>query len=194
MSSVGEGWATPVDDAEAAPEHGAEPGLTPAGARESIGVLYARHAPDAVRLAALLTGDATTAQDLVQDAFVRVGARLVHLRHPEAFETYLRRTVVNLARMHFRHRGVERAWLERQPSPGSVAGPSPAVEDRDLVRLALHRLPARQRAALVLRFYLDLSQGEIADALRCRPGTAGSLISRGLARLRTELEGSVTDE
>lgn len=180
----------PVDDAEAAPE----PELTPAGARESLDVLYARYAPDAVRLAALLTGDAATAQDLVQDAFVRVGARLVHLRRPEAFDAYLRRTVVNLARMHFRHRGVERAWLERQPAPDSVAGPSPGVEDRDIVRMALHRLPARQRAALVLRYYLDLSQQEIADALRCRPGTAGSLISRGLARLRTDLEGSVTDE
>ena len=180
--SVGHG----VDPAPHTPDAGTD--------RETLDVLYARHAPDAIRLAALITGDHASAQDLVQDAFIRVGARLVHLRRPEAFEAYLRRTVVNLARMQFRRRGVERAWLARQPAPPDVAGPSPAIEDADLVRHALDRLPARQRAALVLRFYLDLSQREIADALRCRPGTAGSLISRGLARLRADLEGSVTDE
>jgi RNA polymerase sigma-70 factor (sigma-E family) len=161
---------------------------------DALEVLYARHAPDAVRLAALLTGDPALAQDLVQDAFARLGGRLVHLRRPEAFESYLRRTIVNLARMQFRRRGVERAWLQRQPGPDSAPGPSPGVEDREVLRQALHRLPARQRAALVLRFYLDLPERDIADALRCRPGTVGSLVSRGLARLRADLEGSVTDE
>lgn len=190
--------ASPVG-ADEAPEEpangGPQPEPTPSPEYgDVLEVLYARHAPDAVRLAALLTGDPVLAQDLVQDAFARLGGRLVHLRRPEAFEAYLRRTVVNLARMQFRRRRVERAWLQRQPGPGSEPGPSPAVEDRQVLRAALHRLPARQRAALVLRFYLDLSERDIADALRCRPGTVGSLVSRGLAKLRTDLEGSVTDE
>lgn len=122
----------------------------------------------------------------MQEAFVRLGGRLVHLRRPEAFEAYLRRTVVNLARMHYRRRRVEREWLRRQPSAAEMSGPSPSLEDRDQLRRALHRLPARQRAALVLRFYEDLPETAIAEALRCRPGTVGSLISRGLARLRAD--------
>ncbi len=153
-----------------------------------LGELYARHAPDAVRLARLLTGDAALAQDLVQDAFVRLGGRLVHLRRPDAFEAYLRRTVVNLARMHFRRRRVERAHAERQRRAPDPVAPGDAVEDRDLLRAALLRLPERQRAALVLRFYEDLPDRAIAEVLRCRPGTVASLVSRGLTRLRTELK------
>src|SRR3954447_9659168 len=78
-----------------------------------LGVLYLRHADGAVRLAYLLTGDMTLAEDVVQDAFVRLAGRLVHLRDPGAFEAYLRRTVVNLSRSHFRRRYVERAYLQR---------------------------------------------------------------------------------
>lgn len=194
---MNERTASPVgaDESPASPEPvpPADPEALRAGG-DALSVLYSRHAPDAIRLAALLTGDPALAQDLVQDAFARLGGRLVHLRRPEAFEAYLRRTVVNLARMQFRRRRVERAWLQRQPGPGSTPGPSPGVEDREVLRQALHRLPSRQRSALVLRFYLDLPEREIADVLRCRPGTVGSLVSRGLARLRADLEGSVTNE
>src|SRR5438874_4654487 len=86
-----------------------------------LGELYVRHADDAVRLAYLLTGDRAMAEDLVQDAFVRLAGRLTHLRDPGAFEAYLRRTVVNLANSHFRRRKVERAYLERtQASPDAT--------------------------------------------------------------------------
>jgi RNA polymerase sigma-70 factor (sigma-E family) len=165
------------------------------GRRESLEALYARHAPDAVRLATLLTRDSALAQDLVHDAFARLGGRLVHLRRPEAFDAYLRRTVVNMARMHFRRRLVERAWLARQSTVEHfLADESPGVEDRDALRRALHRLPERQRAALVLRFYEDLTHEQIATTLRCRPGTAASLVSRGLARLRQDLEAPTWKE
>src|SRR6184192_809214 len=80
----------------------------------SLGELYLRHADDAVRLAYLLTGDRDLAEDLVQDAFVRLAVRLVHLRDPDAFHAYLRRTVVNLSHSHFRRKKVERAYLERE--------------------------------------------------------------------------------
>src|SRR5437867_12545204 len=76
--------------------------------------LYVRHAAEAARLAYLLTGDRQLAEDLVQDAFVRLAGRLVHLRDAGAFDAYLRRTVVNLANSHFRRKRVERAYLKRE--------------------------------------------------------------------------------
>src|ERR671933_2677181 len=87
--------------------------------------LYERHAADAVRLAYLLTVSRPVAEDLVQDAFVKLAGRLAHLRDPDAFEAYLRRTVVNLANSHFRRRRVERSFLEREsarPRPVAAAG------------------------------------------------------------------------
>jgi len=161
-----------------------------------LGELYVRHADDAVRLAYLLTGDRALAEDLVQDAFVRLAGRLVHLRDPDAFPAYLRRTVVNLANSNFRRRKVERTYLERARS--DVAGaatraPDGGVEDRDRMWQALKQLPARQRAAIVLRFYEDLPESAIADLLQCRPGTVKSLLSRGLEGMRGQIRGD-TDE
>jgi len=156
-----------------------------------LGQLYLRHADDAVGLAYLLTGDHALAEDLVQDAFVRLAGRLVHLRDPGAFDAYLRRTVVNLSHSHFRRRKVERAYLERARaetgSPGLGAGQS--VEERGDLWQAMERLSKRQRAALVLRFYEDLSERQVAEILRCRPGTVKSLVSRGLETLRNEIRG-----
>src|SRR2546427_8888668 len=98
-----------------------------------LGELYLRHADDAVRLAYLLTGDRGLAEDLVQDAFVRLTGRLVHLRDPGAFDAYLRRTVVNLSNSHFRRKRVERNYLERARAVIGTQGPqwSPgrSVED-----------------------------------------------------------------
>src|SRR6266545_1064561 len=70
--------------------------------------LYERHAPAAVRLAFLITSDRELSRDVVQDAFVRVAGRFGHLRFPDTFDLYLRRTVVNLCMSHFRHQRVER--------------------------------------------------------------------------------------
>jgi RNA polymerase sigma-70 factor (sigma-E family) len=156
--------------------------------------LYARHAPDAVRLAYLLTGDAPLAQDLVQEAFVRLGGRLVHLRRPEAFGAYLRQTVVNLSRMHFRRRRVERAAMEREAGLAREGPGEPDVAGRDAVRRALLQLPERQRAAVVLRFYEDLSDRQAADVLRCRPGTVASLVYRAMQRLRADLGPDTGEE
>ncbi|HEY7401127.1 MAG TPA: SigE family RNA polymerase sigma factor [Actinomycetota bacterium] len=156
-----------------------------------LGELYRAHAAGAVRLAFLLTGDRELAEDLVQDAFVRLAGRLVHLRDPGAFETYLRTTVVNLSHSHFRRARVERAYLARvkatigrRVEPGADRG----LDDREALWQALGRLSRRQRAAIVLRFYEDLPEQEIADILRCRPGTVKSLVSRGLETLRTQIE------
>src|SRR5438309_10196048 len=87
-----------------------------------LGELYVRHADDAVRLAYLLTGERALAEDVVQDAFVRLAGRLVHLRDPGAFDAYLRRTVVNLCNSQFRRRRVERAYLQRARGAGEMRG------------------------------------------------------------------------
>ena len=154
-----------------------------------LGELYVRHADDAVRLAYLLTGDRALAEDLVQDAFVRLAGRLVHLRDPDAFDAYLRRTVVNLSNSYFRRRKVERAYLERAKGEASVQPPRQdrSFEDRDRMWQAMGRLSQRQRAAVVLRFYEDLSERRVAEILDCRPGTVKSLVSRGLETLRSEI-------
>jgi RNA polymerase sigma-70 factor (sigma-E family) len=148
--------------------------------------LYARHAPAAGRLAYLLTGDAHLAEDLTQEAFVRAFGRFRDLRQPEAFEWYLRRTVVNLTRSHFRRRRTERDYLARQPRREALSLPADPSE-RDAMWDVLQQLPPKQRAAIVLRYYEDLSDAQVADAMRCPIGTVKSLIHRGLERLRAEV-------
>lgn len=156
--------------------------------RGSLAELYVAYAPDGIRLAYLLTGDRALAEDLVQDAFVRLVGRLRHLREPSAFWTYLRRTIVNLATSHFRHRRVERAYLDRV-----AAAPAADTNSNDDLDESMHRvllgLPQRQRAAIVLRFYEDLSDVQTAAVLECSPGTVRSLVSRGMQTLREGLEG-----
>ncbi|HSJ50554.1 MAG TPA: sigma factor, partial [Actinomycetota bacterium] len=93
--------------------------------------LYERHAADAVRLAYLVTSDRELARDIAQDAFVRVAGRFRHLRFPDAFDAYLRRTVVNLCLSHFRHERVAREHLEREASAAAPVVPQPDVGDRD---------------------------------------------------------------
>jgi RNA polymerase sigma-70 factor (sigma-E family) len=149
-----------------------------AGSPQSFADLYRAHYARMVRLAYLLTGSGAVAEELVQDAFVRVHDRWAAAEHPQA---YLRAAVVNACRSHHRRLGLER---RRAPTP-----PDPQVVDApDEVWDALDRLPPRQRAALVLRFWEDLSEADIARALGCRPGTVKSLVHRGLAELRKVIE------
>jgi RNA polymerase sigma-70 factor (sigma-E family) len=154
----------------------------------SLGDLYVRHAPEGIRLAFLLTGDRSLAEDLVQEAFARLVGRLRHMRDPGAFGAYLRKTIVNLATSHFRRRRVERVFLERSAT-GPQAETNLNAELDQTMHDALLRLPERQRAAIVLRFYEDLSEGQTAEFLRCSAGTVRSLVSRGMKTLRSELEG-----
>ncbi len=140
--------------------------------------LYREQYTAMVRLAFLLVGSGEVAEELVQDTFVRVRGSLEGVDAPVA---YLRRAVVNACRNHHRHRAVEQRSAARLVFPASVE------PELDHLADALRRLPDRQRAVLVLRYYLACSETEIADALRCRPGTVKSLASRGLSRLREVL-------
>jgi RNA polymerase sigma-70 factor (sigma-E family) len=154
--------------------------------------LYWRHAGDAVRLAFLLTGDQHAAEDIVQDAFVRLFGRFQELRSPEAFEIYLRRTVVNLSRDRFRRLRLERDHAAREANSSSrQLGVASQIEDRELIRHALHGLPHRQRAALVLRFYADLSEQQTAEVLQCSVAAVKSLVTRATASLRERMKGEV---
>ncbi len=150
--------------------------------------LYVRHAPAGTRLAYLLTGDRALSEDLVQDAFVRVVGRLEHLRTPDAFYPYLRRSIINLSKNHFRHSAVECAYLARAQREIGADSVEVGVVTHETMRRALLQLPERQRAAVVLRFYEDLAEDQVAEVLRCRPGTARSLISRALQALRESSE------
>jgi len=163
---------------------------------EGIETLYRQHAPAMVRLAFLLTRDGALAEDIVQDAFVKVTGRLGHMRSMGAFDGYLRRAVVNRCLSHHRHAKVERDYVARAGAEQFRGGvPSvhgPDLETRDEVIAALETLPDRQRAVVVLRFYEDLSEQQVADALRCSVTAARSLLFRAMAALRSQL-GTIDD-
>jgi RNA polymerase sigma-70 factor (sigma-E family) len=151
--------------------------------RSRLAEIYVRDAPGGIRLAYLLTGDRALAEDLVHEAFLRFVGRLHFVRDPEAFDGYLRRTIVNLSKNHFRRRAVERSYLARETRAAEERH-DPDVATYETMRSALLTLPIRQRAAIVLRYYEDLPEAEIADLLRCRPATVRSLVARGLETLR----------
>lgn len=153
----------------------ADPEL-PAGFEAFYGERYG----DAVRLAYVITGDAGSAEDVAQDALVRVRTRFDTLREPWP---YARAAVVNAARSHHRRRRRERARLEIVAATQPASAALHALELLD----AIDRLPFRQKAVIVLRYYEDLSEGDIAETLGCRPGTVKSLAARALSRLAQEI-------
>jgi RNA polymerase sigma-70 factor (sigma-E family) len=140
-------------------------------------VFYTMEYPGMVRLAHALTGSAEAAEDIVQDAFARILGRTESLGNPGG---YLRTTVVNLCRDRERRRRREPGWDTPWAAGSLSLGASEVVD-------VLLRLPYRQRAVLVLRYWGDWSEAEIAAALGCRSGTVKTLASRGLARLRKEI-------
>lgn len=152
--------------------------LAPVDELALLETLYREHYAVLVRVARILVGDRTRAEELTQDAFVRVHGRLGHVDHPPA---YLRTTLVNLCRDHRRR---ERT-VDRNPvaPPPPVEGPG-IPDESTAVWHALQGLPDRQRVALTLRFYGDLATDDIATLLDVRPATVRSLLHRGLATLK----------
>ena len=144
----------------------------------SFADLYRDTYADMVRLAVLLTGSVDVAQDVVQDAFVSVHRAWSRVREPR---WYLRRAVVNACTSYHR-----RVFRERRA--GARTGSTTVELGADELFDVLAMLPARQRAAIVLRYWHGLDEREIAHALGCRPGTVGSLLHRATARLRGVIE------
>ena len=143
--------------------------------------IYERCYRPLVRMCALIVGDQATSEDLVQDVFVRGAVRICELE-PDAAMPYLRRSVANACRNRSRHQRVEQRVHPRliEVAPGV----STVTEDRDEMWGAITRLPFRQRACLVLRYYEDLSEREAAAVLGCSIGTVKSQTSRALRSLR----------
>lgn len=152
---------------------------------QRIRALFEEHYAGLCRLAYLITGDAAQAEELVMDAFMRTFASWRRIRDLDRADAYLRRTVVNLSRSRLRRQRTE----ERSPQLTETQ----AVSDADDARVgwdAVRTLPHRQRAAVVLRYYQDLPESEIADALGCSVGTVKSQLSKARASLAITLEGN----
>jgi RNA polymerase sigma-70 factor (sigma-E family) len=160
-------------------------------ADEAVTRLFGAHYRTLVRLAVLLCADRGGAEELVQDAFVRLHQHWGRLRDPYKALGYLRTSVVNGVRSAQRRRGVALRYLLRQPplpdAPSAEAGALGALRHAEVVA-ALRRLPVRQREALVLRYYLDLSEAEIAEVMGISRGAVKSHAARGIAALRGTLE------
>ena len=168
-----------------APEGTARGGAPDAGLRD----LYREHRTPLVRLAALLVGD--EAEEVVHDAFVRTHLAWDRLRDPEKALSYLRSAVLNGARSRLRHlRVVERTVLTGPGMGQSAEAAAMAGEEHRRVIAALRSLPARQKECLALRYYLDLSEAEIAAALGISPGSVKTHVHRGLAALAERVEES----
>ena len=164
-------------------------------ADEAIEQLYAAHWAQLVRLSVLLVRDTGTAEEVVQDAFVAVHARWHKLREPDKALAYLRQAVVNRSRSALRHRAVVSRHAARETDPHPLPGADERALDahrRGAVLDALRALPRRQREVLALRYYLDLSESEIADTLGISRGSVKAHASRGSAALR-HLLGDLLD-
>jgi RNA polymerase sigma-70 factor (sigma-E family) len=151
--------------------------------------LYSVHYPALVRLAAMLVRDTPTAEEVVQDAFIAMHDAWDRLRDTEKALAYMRQAVVNRSRSVLRHRIVVEKNLQKPPPdmPSAEAGALTLLE-RSAVVAALRDLPERQREAIVLRYYADLSEAEIAAAMHISRGAVKSHTSRGMAALRAALE------
>jgi RNA polymerase sigma-70 factor (sigma-E family) len=159
-------------------------------AQETFADLYRRHASSAVRLAFLLVGDRSKAEDVVADAFLRVLPQW-EKGHVLDFGPYLRRAVVNGVRGDFRRDARADRALALVPDVEDVPDLGLLVADRSAVAAALRSLPARQRAAIALRYFVDLPEREIAELLDCPVGTVKATLSRGLVKLRAFLEEGI---
>ncbi len=159
--------------------------------QDTLTALYTAHYRGLVRLAAHLTGDRDNAEEVVQDAYVAVAGSWRGLREPAKAEAYLRTAVVNGSRSRLRRRQVA-ARHRPEPMPDMASAEAGALVhvQRDLVLQALHALPRRQREAVVLRYYADLTEAQTAEAMGCGVGSVKSYTSRAMQALRPLLEES----
>jgi RNA polymerase sigma-70 factor (sigma-E family) len=164
------------------PPHLPDPGAP----RDSFAAFMGAALPGLLRFGYVLTGDAHRGEELVQSALVTTYRRWKHLRHEEP-HAYVRRAMINAHTSLWRRHRRETQLPEDFDLTAAGAGPA-HYDEVDLVLRALRILPPRQRAVMVLRYYDDLSEAEIAHALGCSPGTVKSQASRALKTLRRELD------
>ena len=164
-------------------------------ADDAVTVLYVAHYASLVRLAALLVRHSGEAEEIVQDAFVAMHGRWGRLREPDKAVGYLRRSVVNAARSAHRHHDVrdrhllgERSTRDVQRSAASAEQGALAGESRAEMMRALDALPQRQREVLVLRYFADMTEAQVAETLGISLGSVKAYGSRGIAALRIAME------
>jgi RNA polymerase sigma-70 factor (sigma-E family) len=163
--------------------------VVPITVEAQVEALFRQEYVSLVRLASLLLGDRAASEEVVQDAFVRLQTGWDRIRDPQKATAWLRSAVLNGARSTIRRRAVRRRGLEPVPdvAPSAEAGALVADDHRRMVA-ALRRLPVRQREAVTLRFYLDLSEAATAEAMGVSTGSVKTHVHRGLAALQTLLE------
>ncbi len=162
---------------------------TDTDADRAVTELYSAHFRSLVRLAALLVRDVGTAEEVVQDAFVAMHGGWHRLRDNDKALAYLRQAVVNRSRSVLRHRQVvDRNAPKPAPDMPSAEHGAIALFERSAVIAALRTLPARQREALVLRFYADMPEAQIAETMRISRGAVKSHTARAMQALRAVLE------
>ncbi|MDQ6614982.1 MAG: SigE family RNA polymerase sigma factor [Actinomycetota bacterium] len=159
-----------------------------AGMEDRVANLFDRHYLPLCRLAALLLSDADSAEDVVQEAFLRTFSGWWRLRDPDRAERYLRRSVVNLCRSRYRHRDAEHrgnalSALRDQREAGPRTWDSDHQDMVVVVLEAVSGLPPRQRMTTVLRYYLDLPEAEVAELMGCSVGTVKSQVAKAKAAL-----------
>jgi RNA polymerase sigma-70 factor (sigma-E family) len=150
---------------------------------------YQNHYTSLLRLAALLLDDVGSCEDVVQEAFIRVHAARSRVREPEKLLAYLRQTVVNLSRSTLRRRLIGLRLLPK-PLPDAASAEEGAYDalERDALIQALRGLQRRQREVLVLRYYGDLTEAQVAEALGVSIGSVKAYGSRGIEALRARME------
>ena len=155
-------------------------------ADDALELLYAAHWRRLVRLSVLLVRDQGVAEEVVQDCFVAMHSHWGRLRDPDRALAYLRQSVVNRSRSYLRHQSVVRRHAAREATARPAVGDDTAYDGarRSAVLDAMRRLPRRQREVLALRYYLDLSEAEIAETLGISRGAVKSHASRGATALR----------
>lgn len=158
-------------------------------ADKAVDELYAMHYRALVRLAAMLVRDIPTAEEVVQDAFIAMHDGWRRLKDTEKALAYLRQAVVNRSRSVLRHRAVVEKNLQNAPPdmPSAEHGAFVLLE-RSAVVAALRDLPERQREAIVLRYYADMSEAQIAAAMEISRGAVKSHTARAMSALRAALE------
>jgi RNA polymerase sigma-70 factor (sigma-E family) len=172
---------------------------TTPGRDEQIAELFIEHYDGLCRLASLLLGDQAGAEEVVQEAFLRTFSGWWRIRNPERAHWYLRTAVVNQSRSRLRRRNTEdrsnRTSYATDPERQAVGGPDSVGGSDDALTVidAVRGLPPRQRETVILRYYEDLPEAEIAKALGCSVGTVKSQLAKARSSLSAAL-GAVDPE
>jgi RNA polymerase sigma-70 factor (sigma-E family) len=170
---------------------GADEAMTAGTTVDHLTETYRTHYRSLLGLAALLLDDTASCEDVVQEAFIRVHSARRRVRDPQKTLAYLRQTVVNLSRSTLRRRILSMKLLTK-PMPDMASAEEGAYDrlERDELKKALRKLQRRQREVLVLRYFADMTEAQVADVLGLSLGSVKAYGSRGIAALRVAMEAA----